>query len=382
MSEPVTVQVDNKDEVQREAPMETNTIPVTIEHSEKDAQKTASTTNSTEELGELEIKASAEVKEIIASNPHAGMKTLDNIARVSKAYSIAVQNVAQNKNTAPYTLEYLYNKANTARRFSKIKKFFAPEEAHGYQELRLLVHIAGNANTPRRILDKLATNQWPSVRYSLANNPAFPVAERVSILRDLIVEPTNDGPIKVSSGMMLDALDHPDIPEGIRSRRLAEICADPHHEGLLDTVANMKHLDLETVRVLSRHRRQEVRDIIAKNPHLPELGYNLLRNSGDFHVLELLAENPGLPQEILEGFTSETVAAFKQIEELKRYHTLALSLAKNPASTVETLTSLATGIEGKGPSFIQKAVKHSADKAHWESQKALLEAPRAEDEAV
>lgn len=358
--------------------MTTQTIPITIEHSARDARDTASTATSPEELAELEMAASEEVKEIIARNPHTQQETLDRIARKVKIDSIAAQNVAKNEATSPVTLEYLYNKTNTALRFSKIKNFFVPQEASGYQELRVLRHIAGNVNTPRNILDKLATNKWPSVRYALANNPSFPVSERVAILRDLIVEPVNDGGIQVSSGMMLDALDHPDIPEGIRTRRLAEICADPHHEGLLETVANMKHLDLETVRVLSQNSRQEVRDILAKNPHLPEMGYNLLRNSGDFHVLELLAKNPGLPEEILAGITVETVEAFRQIEELKRYHALALSLAKNPASTMESLNTLAHGIDGISPSFIQKAVKHSADKAHWESEKALLEAPKVE----
>ena len=102
----------------------------------------------------------------------------------------------------------------------------------------------------------------------------------------------------------------------------------------------------------------------------------------DYHVLELLAGNPGLPADILNALTTETVEAFRQIEELKKYHALALSLAKNPASTVEALNTLANGITGKGPSFIQKAVKHSADKAHWEDQRAILEALQGEAEAV
>jgi hypothetical protein len=382
MSEPVTVSRDSEEDAQKDVPATTHTIPVTIEHREKDALAAAATATSHEQLADLEIHASDEVRAIIAKNPHTERGTLDHIARTYKADSLILQDVAQHKNAGAFMLEYLYNKANNAQRFGKIKNFFAPQESHGYQEIRLLVHIAGNANTPRRILDKLATNKWPSVRYSLANNPAYPVADRVAILRDMIAEPAPESPIKVSSGMMLDALDHPDIPESIRSKRLAEICADPHHVGLLETVANMKHLDLETVRILARNPREEVRDTIAKNPHLPEMGYNLLRYSGDFHVLELLAGNPGLPEDMLAGLTTETIEAFRQIAELKRYRALALSLAKNPSSTAEDLTRLSGGIEGISPAYIQKAVRNSADKAQWESQKALLEAPKVEAEEL
>lgn len=315
------------------------------------------------------IETATQSQEPIAESPKTSPKALDGIVRKIALGSTLSIDIASSPEALPETLEWLYKKATGSIRTKKFLDFISNADVTTYQEVRTLATLAGNPTTPTAILNKLALSKWPSVQYGLSTNTSFPLSKRVEILRNMI-----DGTTEVSSGMMLDALDQDILPEGVRSKKLAELCSNPN-EGLLEEVAKMKNLNLETARTLMRSKRDNVKQALFRNTNLPEKAYYDMGLIGDFEMQQVLAQNPALPQEVLHGFVEATVKAFEKIASLRQFENIALALSKNPVAQPEDLETLAKASEGFVSKASLKSIRRAAETASWDAQKAQLENP-------
>ena len=316
---------------------------------ENSARTSAYTATDPAQLAGMVKGASERVLEIIASNPESSPETLDAIARKVKLTSQALLNLGKNKNTASATLERIHKKVESSIFRKKLARILTGD-INSYHEVRVLASIGSNESTPVAILRKFAVSEWPSVKYSVVSNPALPISERVEVLRGIV---EHDG-APIGSSMMLDALDHDDLPEGIRTKKLAEIAK--RFTGLHDDMAKMKHLDLETVKVLDNSNQMSVKETLYSNPHLPERAYKVLSQTNDFHLLQVFAENPSAPEKMIEDLVKDTLSAFAEIERLKEYKNLALAISRNPSAPLDALTELTQGSELHVPDSILKAL--------------------------
>ena len=319
---------------------------------EMEARMAAYTATNPEHLAGMVKGASDKVLEILAANPDTPAAALDLIARKAKITSQALPNLGENKNTSSETLERIHKKAEGSLFRKNIARFLT-DSINSYHEVRVLASMGGNEATPVDILRKFAVSKWPSVRYSIVSNPKLGVSERVEVLC-WCLEHDKGADAPVSSGMMLDALDHKDLPESIRSKNMAEIIN--RFTGLHGDMAKMKHLDLATVKVLNNSNQPAVKENLYSNPHLPEQAYKVLSQTNDFHLLQVFAENPSVPEKMIRDLVKDTLDAFAEIERLKEYKNLALAISKNPFTPLDSLTDLTQGSEGHVPDSILKAL--------------------------
>jgi hypothetical protein len=320
---------------------------------ESEARIAAYSATNPEHLASMVKGASVEILEMLVSNPNLPVESLDVIARKMSIRTDGILKLAENKKTPSTTLEWLYNKAVGAMRMNKFLDLISNKDVDSYREILLIASIGTNEATPLPILRKLASSKWPSVRFSVVSNATLPVGERVDVLRAM-VEDEESKDAKVSSGMMLDALDHPDLPAGIRSKKLASLM--PKQTGLHEDIAKMKNLDLETIKVLDNSDQSRVKENLYSNPDLPERAYKILSQTNDFHLLQVFAENPSAPEKMIKDLVKDTLYAFAEIERLKEYKNLALAISRNQGISLDTLVDLTEGSEGHVPDSILKAL--------------------------
>lgn len=305
-----------------------------------------------ETLAKMVKGASIEVCEIIAANPAASAKTLDTVARRSRATfrSKVWTNLAENPNTSSGTLEWISRKVDKAMLTKRFLNVISNQEFGFYDEIMIHASIGTNPSTPLHILRKYAENKYHAIRFGVTSNPTLPLEERVALLIPMATEGNPAG-----GTIMFPPLDHPDLPADVREKKLAELCAD-ENQLMWEEVAKMKHLNLETVKVLKGANSDEVKESLYSNTQLPERAYKVLSQTNDFHLLQVLAENPATPENLIKGWVQETLDAFAEIERLKQYEFLALAISKNPMVTKDTLIELAQGSEGHVSEGVQQAL--------------------------
>jgi hypothetical protein len=119
-----------------------------------------------EVLAKLADDENRRVREAVAGNPNASRHTLAKLAK--DPYSLDA--VAENHNTPPHILAKLAR--HTLAELAKLAKdpyygsLHSPYSPHDL----LLEAIAGNPNTPRRILDKLSKNPHDYIKLEVAKN--------------------------------------------------------------------------------------------------------------------------------------------------------------------------------------------------------------------
>lgn len=323
--------------------------PKRIEYTdEENARIAAYTTTDAVALASMVKGASTEVLEILAANPATSPETLDVIARKVPAKSVAGFNLAENKNTLPSTLEILFKRVQGSIRTKKFLDFISNQDILSDRENELLAKLGANVSTPLPILRKIASNPDFAVSFSVVSNKSLPVSERVDVLRKALELP-------VDSEFFLAAIDHDDLPNGIRTKKLAELCKK-EDATLWLTMAKMKNLNLETVGFLLGSKDEDVQESLYLNQHLPESAYRFLAADKDFHYMQILAENPATPVDIIENMAANTIEAFEVIEGLKKFEDIALALSKNPSVTLETLSKLTERLDGNISESILRAL--------------------------
>lgn len=325
--------------------------PKSIEYTDEETARIAAyTTTDAAKLASMVKGASTEVLEILASNPATSPETLETIARRVSAKSVAGFNLAENKNSLPSTLEILYKKVKGSIRTKKFLDFISNQDILSERENQFLAKLGANVNTPLPILRKIATHEDFAVSFSVTSNKTLGVSERVEVLRKALELPAE-------SEFFLAALDHDNLPNGIRTKKFAELCKS--EDGVpWDKVAQMRHLDMETTGFLLilGNKEDKIKEILFSNPNLMEGAYRFLATETDFHYLQVLAENPGTPADITDRLASNAIDAFELIESLKKFEVIALSLSKNPSVSVETLEQLTEKLDGHISDSILKAL--------------------------
>lgn len=313
--------------------------PKSIEYTdEENARIAAYTTADADKLASMVKGASTEVLEILAANTATSPETLETIARRVSAKSVAGFNLAENKNSLPSTLEILYKKVQGSIRTKKFLDFISNQDILSERENQFLAKLGANESTPLPILRKIASHKDLAVSFSVTSNKTLGVAERVDVLRKALELPVN-------SELFLAAVDHDDLPNGIRTKQLAEL-SKSEDISLRLAMSTMRNLNMETVGVLLGTKNDDVQENLYRNEHLPEGAYRFLAADKDFHYLQILAENPATPADIIENLATTAVEAFEVIEGLKQFEYIALSLSKNPSVSFETLSQLIENLDG------------------------------------
>lgn len=316
---------------------------------EQKARIDAYTGKDADALAAMVKGASVEVLEILAANPSTDAETLDAIARKSAVGSQAWLNLADNKNTLSSTLDMMYRKIVGSVRTKKLLDLISNQDIRADREDAVLVKMGANEATPLNVLRKIASHRSFEVRFSVTSNKGLPVSERVDILRQAIEE------LPVDSQFFIASLDHSDLPNGIRAKKLAELCKGGEETPWL-AMAQMKHLNMETIGFLLGSKDEDVQEKLYLNQDLPEAAYRFLAADKDFHYLQILAENPATPADIIENLATNTVEAFEVIEGLKKFEYIALSLSRNPSIPLETLSELSERLDGHVSDSILKAL--------------------------
>ena len=201
-------------------------------------------------------------------------------------------NLLESDNTSPEMIEELAEDEDPEVRYEVAKHPNTPadilrklaEDANW----KVRYEVAMNPKTPVDILKKLADDKDEDVRRAVAKHPNTPA----DILRKL----AKDEDSRVRYGVAIN----PKIPADILKK-----LADDENDGIRREVSENPNTPIEALRKLAEDKDKNVREKVAKNPKTP---IDILRNlagDGDPDVRREVVRNPNTPVDVLRKLAED-----------------------------------------------------------------------------